>query len=75
MREYGTINNGTLQRLFDIDVYQARDILRDLVGREVLTRVSEQKRGVAVKYGVGPQFPQKATHRRTVDPREPTLFE
>ena len=60
VREYGTINNATLQRLFDIDVYQARDVLRDLVGREMLVRISEQTRGVAVKYGPGPKFPQKA---------------
>lgn len=60
VREYQTINNSTLQRLFDIDVYQARDLLRDLVGREILVRISEQTRGVAVKYGTGPKFPQKA---------------
>ncbi|HEY0716166.1 MAG TPA: RNA-binding domain-containing protein [Streptosporangiaceae bacterium] len=59
IREYKTINNSTLQRLFDVDVYQARDLLRDLVGREVLVRVSEQTRGVAVKYGPGPKFPLK----------------
>lgn len=64
VREYGLINNSTLQRLFDVDVYQARDLLRDLVGREVLVRVSEQTRGVAVKYGPGPKFPQKQGRRR-----------
>ncbi|MGL5929302.1 MAG: RNA-binding domain-containing protein [Dermatophilaceae bacterium] len=57
LRDYETINNSTLQRLFDIDVYQARDLLRDLVGREILTRVSTQTRGTAVKYGPGPRFP------------------
>jgi ATP-dependent DNA helicase RecG len=61
VREYGTINNGTVQRIFDVDVYQARDILRDFVGREILIRVSEQQRGVAVKYGPGPSFPEKRT--------------
>jgi len=64
IREYQTINNATLQRLFDIDVYQARDLLQNLVGREILVRVSEQTRGVAVKYGAGPKFPQK-TKRTT----------
>lgn len=59
VREYETVNNGTLQRLFDVDVYQARDLLRDLVGREILVRVSKQTRGVAVKYGPGPKFPHK----------------
>jgi ATP-dependent DNA helicase RecG len=57
IHEYGTINSATIQRLFDIDVYQARDMLRDLVGRELLVRVSEQRRGPMVKYGRGPQFP------------------
>jgi ATP-dependent DNA helicase RecG len=56
VREYDTVNNSTVQRLFDVDVYQARDMLRDLVGREVLTRVSKQSRGTAVKYGPGPRF-------------------
>lgn len=65
VREYGTINNATVQRVFDVDVYQARDILRDFVGKEVLIRVSEQKRGVAVKYGPGPSFPEKKPRRRS----------
>ncbi|AZM47498.1 transcriptional regulator [Streptomyces sp. WAC 06738] len=56
--DYGEVNNRTIQRLFDVDVYQARDILRDLVGREVITRTSEQKRGTAVRYGPGPAFPK-----------------
>lgn len=64
LREYDTINNATLQRMFDIDVYQARDLLRDLVARQVLVRVSEQTRGVAVKYGRGKEFPRKPKSRR-----------
>lgn len=67
IREYGTINNATLQRLFDVDVYQGRDLLRDLVGREILVRVSAQTRGVAVKYGPGPKFPQKAKRAGRAD--------
>lgn len=59
MREYGTINSATVQRIFDVDVYQARDILRDFVGREILVRISEQTRGPKVKYGPGPQFPER----------------
>lgn len=62
--EYGYINNSTLQRLFDVDVYAARDMLQDLVGRELLVRVSEQKRGTAVRYGPGPRF-AKLKRRRT----------
>lgn len=79
VREYGTINNATLQRIFDVDVYHARDVLRDLVGREILVRVSEQTRGVAVKYGPGPKFPQRTTRakRRSAVPaqEELTLFD
>jgi ATP-dependent DNA helicase RecG len=61
--DYGEVNNRTIQRLFDVDVYQARDILRDLVGREVITRTSEQKRGTAVRYGPGPEFPKAKKSR------------
>lgn len=71
VREYESINNGTIQRLFDLDVYGARDILADLVGREILTRVSTQTRGKAVKYGPGPKFPDKKTkRRREINPTE-----
>lgn len=63
VREYETINSATVQRIFDVDVYQARDILRDFVGREILVRVSEQSRGPKVKYGPGPQFPDRRPRR------------
>jgi len=66
VREYSTINNSTLQRIFDIDVYQARDLLQDLVGREILVRVSTQTRGVAVRYGPGPKFPERPSRRKSV---------
>ncbi|HEY5980094.1 MAG TPA: RNA-binding domain-containing protein [Microlunatus sp.] len=77
VRDYQTINNSTLQRLFDVDVYQARDLLRDLVGREVLIRVSEQTRGTAVRYGPGPKFPVKGQRRRTTaeSPRSSLPFD
>lgn len=64
VREYGTVNNATVQRLFDVDVYAARDILRDLVDQSVLVRVTEQTRGPAVKYGPGIAFPEKRTRRK-----------
>ena len=64
MREYDTINSATVQRIFDVDVYQARDILRDFVGREILVRISEQSRGPKVKYGPGPQFPERRPAER-----------
>lgn len=60
VREYGSINNDAVKRMFDVDVYAARDILKDLVDREILARTSEQSRGTAVKYGDGRRFPAKA---------------
>ncbi len=63
LADYGTINNRTIQRLFDVDVYQARDLLRELVSRQVIERVSEQKRGTAVRYGPGPRFPRPRARR------------
>ncbi|WP_433499903.1 RNA-binding domain-containing protein [Sphaerimonospora sp. CA-214678] len=71
VKDYGDVNNRTIQRLFDVDVYQARDILRDLVGRELLTRTSEQKRGTAVRYGPGPKFPKAKNNRLNRRPRPP----
>lgn len=64
IRDYGEINNRTVQRLFDVDVYAARDVLQDLVARNIITRISEQTRGVAVRYGPGMRFPM-APKRRT----------
>ena len=64
VREYDTINSATIQRIFDVDVYRARDILRDFVGREVLVRISEQARGPKVRYGRGAQFPERKPGRR-----------
>jgi ATP-dependent DNA helicase RecG len=65
VREYRSINNDAVKRMFDVDVYAARDILRDLVQREVLARTSEQSRGTAVKYGEGRRFPAKSRSDRS----------
>lgn len=59
LTEYGSINNRTVQNLFDVDVYRASAILRELGAREVVVRTSEQRRGHAVKYGPGPALPQR----------------
>ncbi|MEV0594539.1 RNA-binding domain-containing protein [Nonomuraea cavernae] len=72
LEDYGEVNNRTIQRLFDVDVYQSRDILRDLVGREIITRISEQKRGTAVRYGPGPAFPKKKGRAQKRSPRTQT---
>lgn len=58
LAEYGKITNRTLQNLFDIDVYRARDILADLQRRELIVRTSEAGRGPAVEYGPGPKLPR-----------------
>lgn len=58
LAEYGSINNRTVQNMFDVDVYRASAILRELVGREILIRTSEQQRGQTVRYGPGRGFPQ-----------------
>lgn len=75
VREYGSINNAAVQRMFDVDVFAARDILRDLVGREALVRTSEQSRGTAVKYGPGRKFPSRKTEQANQpESTEPALF-
>lgn len=72
IRDYSEVNNRTIQRLFDVDVYQARDILRDLVGRELITRTSEQRRGTAVRYGPGPKFPKRNKTSRSSKQKKPS---
>lgn len=67
VREYGTITNRTIRNYFDVDVDRARDILTDLVKREILVKTSEAKRGPSVTYGAGSEFPPKTTRRRKRD--------
>ncbi|HET6287243.1 MAG TPA: ATP-binding protein, partial [Amycolatopsis sp.] len=63
IREYGHITNQTLRRLFDLDVYAARDLLRDLQQRDVLIKLDKQARGPGVRYGPGPSFPTRPGRR------------
>jgi ATP-dependent DNA helicase RecG len=63
VREYGRVNNRTLQNFFDVDVQRARDILSDMVERQILVKSSEQQRGPSVEYGPGPRFPGKRKPR------------
>ncbi len=63
LREYGSITNRTLQNLFDIDVWRARDILADLQQRQLVVRVSEARRGPRVIYGPGARFPRPSRRR------------
>lgn len=64
LQEYGKITNRTLQNLFDIDLYRARDILADLQQRELIVRTSDAARGPGVEYGPGPKFPKTRRKRR-----------
>lgn len=50
LREYGYITNQTLRRLFDVDVYTARNMLRDLQARGVIFKEDESARGPGVRY-------------------------
>lgn len=70
VQEYGRITNKTVRNIFSVDVYRARTILADLVGREVLVKTSEAERGPGVEYGPGPKFPQTKGRRRSPDKRE-----
>ncbi len=71
VREYGTITNKTLQNLFDVGIPRARDLLRDLVEREILVKQSEHERGPGVEYGRGRRFPATSKPRRTPRSDEP----
>lgn len=63
LNEYGKITNRTLQNLFDIDLWRARDILADLQQRSIIVRTSEAARGPNVEYGRGPKFPRQRPPR------------
>lgn len=83
INEYRKITNRTLQNLFDIDVWRARDILADLQQRSIIVRTSEAARGPNVEYGRGSKFPKPrarrasgsgAPSRSDEDPSDGTLF-
>lgn len=57
VREYDFVTNRTLQRLFDINVYGARDLIADLRARGVLEKIGEARGGPGVRYGRGTKFP------------------
>lgn len=58
VREYGSVSNKTLQRMFDIHVFAARDLITDLRARKVLRKIGEARGGTNVRYGPGDAFPQ-----------------
>lgn len=56
VKEYGRITNRAVRNLFDVDVNRARDILADMVQRELLVKTSKAARGPSVEYGPGPKL-------------------
>jgi ATP-dependent DNA helicase RecG len=57
--EYGFVTNKTLQRLFDVNVYGARNMLTVLRERGLLRKIGKARGGPGVKYGPGKKFPKK----------------
>jgi ATP-dependent DNA helicase RecG len=57
VREYGFITNQTLRRMFDLTVYPARDLLRDMQTRGLLRKLDDKTAGPGVRYGPGDAFP------------------
>lgn len=64
LEEFGVITNRPLQRMFDVSVFGARDLLRELQNRGVLVKLSLAKQGPGVQYGPGPNVP-KSTPKRS----------
>jgi ATP-dependent DNA helicase RecG len=62
LAEFGVITNRTLQRMFDMSVFTARDLLRDLQNRGIVVKLSKARSGPGIKYGPGPNLP--AAHAR-----------
>jgi ATP-dependent DNA helicase RecG len=67
VQEYGFVTNRTLQRLFDRDLFIARNMLSDLRERGLLEKVGTARGGPGVKYGPGPKFPRS---KRPTDSRD-----
>lgn len=49
--EYGFITNRTVQRMFDIDVYRARNLLADMRTRGLIVKIGDARGGPGVRYG------------------------
>lgn len=58
VQEYGFVTNRTLQRLFDRDLFAARNMLTDLRERGLVEKLGAARGGPGVKYGPGPKFPK-----------------
>jgi ATP-dependent DNA helicase RecG len=57
LREYPTITNRTVQNLLEVNLLRARAVLKDLVRRDIVVKVSDHERGPGVEYGPGPKYP------------------
>jgi ATP-dependent DNA helicase RecG len=57
VREYGFVTNRTIQRLFDINVYAARNMLAEMRNRGLLEKIGDARGGPGVRYEPGPDFP------------------
>ena len=72
VREYGHVTNQTLRRLFDIDVFAARDLLRDLQQRQVLRKLDPARAGRGIRYGPGARLPATADGRARLAQPKPS---
>lgn len=68
LAEYPTLSNRSLQRMFDLSVFAARDLLRDLQRRGVVVKLSNAKSGPGVLYGPGPNLPLQSKRRNRANP-------
>ncbi len=68
LREYKQITNKTVQNVFDVDVFRARNILASLNQREIIVRISDVTRGPNVVWGQGPKFPPTRVRRHAKKP-------
>lgn len=56
VNKHGRINNQVVRNLLGVGTPRASAILRELVDREVLERITDAPRGPSVAYGPGPRF-------------------
>jgi ATP-dependent DNA helicase RecG len=61
VREYGFITNRTLQRMFDITMFAARNLLTDLQTRGLVKKIGTARGGPGVRYGPGPKMPTSSS--------------
>lgn len=64
VEEYGHVTNQTLRRLFDLDIYAARNVISDLRSRRILEKLDAARGGPGVRYGPGPAFGEVSSRRR-----------